>query len=155
MTLDGLKKLVQKIVQQSCQLKNTHTSEKDAPVNYAAVFTQDQEEYESILAAAKQLGLVIEQTPTGPLFKIKPLETVAGCLQLLKIRMPDKTRPERGDADFTVTNFDAFKKKYLGQPGFRLIKREKFEMIELMDTNFEVRSYFSNPPLDQQFGLDK
>lgn len=155
MTPNDIKKLVREIVQQSCQLKDTHTSEKDAPVNYAAVFTQGQEEYETLLAAAKQLGLVIEQTPTGPLFKIKPLETAAGSLQLLKIRMPDKTRPERGDADFTITNYDTFKKKYLGKPGFKLIKRERFEMIEIMDPKFDVRAYFSNPPLDQQLGLDK
>jgi len=155
MTLSGLKKLVQEIVQQSCQLKDAHTTEKDARVNYVAIFAQSQGEYEDLLAAAKQLGLVIEQTPTGPLFEIKPLETVAGGLQLLKIRMPDKTRPERGDADFTVSNYNTFKKKYLGKPGFKLIKRKKFEMIELMDPKFEVRAYFSNPPLDQQFGLNK
>jgi hypothetical protein len=37
---------------------------------------------------------------------------------------------------------------------FSLIKRPEMEMIELMDKNFDVRVYFSNPPPDLQL-LDK
>ena len=81
------------------------------------------------------------------------MKTVAGLLKLLKIRHPDSTRPERGDADFTVTNFVVFKKKYLSKKEFKLIKRKNFEMIELMDPEFDVRAYFSNPPLDKQLNI--
>jgi hypothetical protein len=47
------------------------------------------------------------------LFKIEPLVTVAGNLQILKIRKYDKEHTEWGDADFTIENFDDFKNKYL------------------------------------------
>jgi hypothetical protein len=79
--------------------------------------------------------------------------TTAGRLQLLKLRAPDKSRRERGDADFTVSNYQTFKSKYLNSPGFKLIVRDKFEMIELSDPTFGVLAYFSNPPLDVQLGL--
>jgi hypothetical protein len=38
----------------------------------------------------------------------------------------------------------------LSKEGFKLIEREDFEMIELMDSEFNVRAYFSNPPLDER-----
>lgn len=102
----------------------------------------------------QNIGNVIKETPTGPLFHITPLNTVAGKLQLLKIRKPDATRPELGDADFTVTNYAEFKKKCLSQRGFKLIVRENFEMIELVDPQFNVRAYFSNPPLNEQLKIE-
>jgi len=33
-----------------------------------------------------------------------------------------------------------------------IIEREEMEMIELMDPAFDVRAYFSHPPLDEQLG---
>jgi hypothetical protein len=102
---------------------------------------------------AEKIGKLIKDTPTGPLFNITPLDTKAGKLKLVKIRLPDETRLERGDADFTVRDYSAFKKDCLTKPGFKLISRDSSEMIELMDPNFNVRAYFSNPPLDRQLGL--
>ena len=148
-----IKKLIREIVEQAVDLKNKHTAENDAPVNYAAIFAQSQPEYNELLEVVKEFGSVIKETSTGPLFKINLIATPAGRLQLLKIRQPNKTRPERGDADFTLTDYPSFKKIYLNKPGFKLIERATMEMIELMDKDFKVRAYFSFPPLDQQLGL--
>ncbi len=148
-----LKSIVQLVVQDAAKLKDAHTAEKNAPVSYAAIFAQSKEEYEDLLSAADKLGKIIKQTPTGPLFQITPLETVSGKLQLLKIRLPDATRPERGDADFTVSNYEKFKSAVLSKVGFKLIKREDYEMIELIDKSFNVRAYFCNPPFDELLGL--
>lgn len=150
-----LKALVREIVKQATELKDKHTTEKKARVNYACIFTQSEKEYETLLAVAKQSWNVIEDTPTGPLFHIDPpLETIAGTLKLLKIRFPDKTHPDRGDADFTVSDYPTFKTIHLSKLGFKLmVKHENFEMIELMDPKFNVRAYFSHPPLDQELGL--
>jgi len=147
-----LKSFVQDIVKQAVHLKDKHTTEKDALVNYAAIFTQTEESYKKILELTKQIGEIIKDTPTGPLFKIN-LTTRAGTLRLLKIRSPDKTRTEKGDADFTIKEFDAFKKLSLNKPEFKLITRPTMEMIELMDPAYHVRAYFSNPPLDEQLDL--
>ncbi len=148
-----LKALAQRITKSAKRLKDHHTTEKSAPVNYVCVFSHSQEEFEALSASAHQLGQVVRETATGPLFQISPLKTVAGTLKLLKVRAPDATRPEQGDADFTVADYMQFKKTYLPKPGFKLIERPQMEMIELMDSKFDVRAYFSHPPLDQQLGI--
>jgi hypothetical protein len=153
MDVTTLKQLIEEIVKKANDLKNKHISEKKAPVNYACIFSQSKEQYNNLLVVVQKIGSVIEETPTGPLFHIQPLDTVAGNLRLLKIRKPNTTRPELGDADFTVTNYAKFKKKCLSQKGFKLIVRENFEMIELVDTHFNVRAYFSNPPLNEQLKI--
>lgn len=150
MTKEALQKMIKSIVSQAKELKDKHIEGDNSIVNYAAIFSQDNNEYEDLIEVIKEIGEVILDTKTGPLFKITPLDTVAGSLKLVKIRKPDKSRPERGDADFTVDDYDKFKKEFLDKEGFRLIEREDFEMIELMDSGFNVRAYFSNPPLDEQ-----
>jgi hypothetical protein len=154
MDTDDLKIKVKDIVEKATALKNKHINDKNTPVNYACIFSQSQEEYDELLVVSKKIGKVIEEMPSGVLFQINPLNTVSGVLQILKIRIPDTTRPELGDADFTVQNYPDFKKKYLPKKGWKLIKkREDFEMLELMDSNFNVRVYFSNPPLDEQLNI--
>lgn len=153
MSTEDFKQLIQDIVRKSCELKNKHTTEKSACINYAAVFSQDEKEYNEFYELAKQIGEVIQNTPTGDLFKIEGVDTVSGKLRLLKIRKLDTTRPERGDADFTITDYPTFKSTHLPKSGFKLIERNGFEMIELVDPVFNVRAYFSYPPLDQQLGL--
>ena len=151
--MEVLKKLVKSIVEKATALKNKHVEYKNTPVNYACIFSQRKAEYEELLEATRKIGKVIQETPTGLLFHIEPLQTVSGVLKLLKIRIPDPTRPERGDADFTISNFPEFEKKYLSKPGFKIMKKPNFYMIELMDSDFDVRAYFSNPPLDKQLNL--
>ena len=153
MNVKSLRQFVQEIVKRANTLKDKYTSEKNAPVNYTCIFCQSDEQYNGLVALIQEIGKVVEETPTGPLFHIQPLNTIAGKLRLLKIRKPDTTRHELGDADFTVSNYPEFKKKYLSQKGFKLIVRENFEMIELVDPKFNVRAYFSNPSLDKQLGI--
>ena len=110
---DELGRLLRWIVEQAQKLTDKHTREDTARVNYACIFSQNTEEYDMFIRSANKMGKVIRDTPTGPLFNIKPLETKAGKLRLIKIRLPDKTRPERGDADFTVSDYSTFKKSAL------------------------------------------
>ncbi len=154
MDVQDLKAMVQEIIEQARLLKDKHTDQKNVPVNYACIFSQSKKEYEELLEVSRKIGKIIEEMTSGVLFQISPLKTESGTLKLLKIRIPDVTRPERGDADFTVSNYPDFKKKYLPKNGFSLIKkREDFEMLELMDPEFHVRVYFSDPPLDVQLGI--
>jgi hypothetical protein len=153
MDTEELKAKVKNIVEKAAALKNKYIDDENAPVNYACIFSQSKEEYDGLIEAAQKIGKVVKETPTGLLFQIEPLQTISGVLKLLKIRLPDFTRPELGDADFTVSNFADFKKKYLSEDGFKLIERTDFEMVELMDSEFDVRVYFSNPPLDKQLSI--
>lgn len=148
-----MKNLVKEIVKKACFLKDKYTDQKEAPVSYVAIFCQNDKEYEEFTKIVKTFSSVINETPTGFHYKIDPLNTVSGELRILKIRKPDKTRPERGDADFNAIDYEEFKKKYLSLEGFKLIKREDHEMIELMEKGFDVRVYFSNPPMDKLLGI--
>lgn len=152
MDTEDLENIAKDIVTQAHALMRKFVSDQ-APVNYACIFCQNDEEYALFLDLARQIGKVVQETKAGPIFQIDPLPTVAGNLRLLKIRNPDPTRPERGDADFTLSNYDEFKKKYLCQKGFSLIDKGNFEMIEVIHPDFPVRVYFSNPPLDKQLGI--
>jgi hypothetical protein len=145
--------MIKQIAEQCTVLKNKHTKEKNAPISYVCIFSQSEDEYNELLLAAGEMGGVVDETPTGPLFKINPIETVSGRLKLLKIRIPDKTRPERGDSDFKVSNYPDFKRAYLNKNGFKLVVRPNFEMIELMDPEFNVRVYFPDKPLDEERGI--
>ena len=153
MKIDNLKKLVKSIVEEATKLKNKHIDYPNININYACIFSQSESEYQDLLRTSQKIGTIIKETPSGFLFYISSLKTTSGILKLLKIRFPDPTRPERGDADFTIPNFVEFEKKYLSRKGFKIMKKETFYMIELMDSEFDVRVYFSNPPLDVQLNI--
>ena len=148
-----MKSKVQLIVKRADALKEEYLGKINTPVNYACIFSQSKEEFDLLTQLAGKIGKVVKETPTGSLYQIEPLPTVAGNLQLLKIRIPDPTRTELGDADFTVANFPGFEKKYLPLPQFKRMNKPDFYMIELLDLKYDVRAYFSNPPLDKQLGI--
>jgi hypothetical protein len=154
MNPEDMKIKVKIIVEKAAALKDKHIDDKNTPVNYACIFSQSKVEYDELLEAARKIGKAVEEMPSGILFQIEPLQTASGILKLLKIRIPDPTRPEMGDADFTVPDYPEFKRRYLHKAGWKLIKkREDFEMLELMDPDFDVRAYFSDPPLDKQLNI--
>jgi len=147
MTIENLKNLALEIVGEAQRLSTSRTSEGKAPVNYACVFAQSEGEYEELVNIARQMGTEVQETAMGPVFLIAPISTVAGELELLKIRRPDSKRRQRGDADFTVADYEKFKKTYWGRPGFGIIKRQEMEMIELIDPAYNAIAYFSHPTL--------
>ena len=143
------------VIPKTLELNKAYIVE-NGDINYSAIFCQSDEEYKRLIAEAQSIGNILKDTPTGPLFKLhKPIKTSAGMLKVLKIRHTDKTRPQRGDADFTIEDYEAFKKRYTSDSEhFSVISRENFEMIELRDQRFSVLSYFSNIPITAQFGLE-
>lgn len=153
MNKEQLIALVKEIVLKASELKNRYPDAIDAPVNYACIFTHSDEEFFQLSVLASELGTVIKDTPTGPLFHIQPLKTCAGILKLLKIRKHDEAHKDLGDADFTLSDYLKFKAEHLDQEGFKLMVRPDMEMIELMDKNYPTRAYFSYPPLDKQLDI--
>ncbi|MFA6096066.1 MAG: hypothetical protein WC788_00380 [Candidatus Paceibacterota bacterium] len=148
--------ILEYIIPRTIELNKIHILDESTKVNYSAIFCQSRAEYEALNREASELGDVVEDNSTGPLYKFyKPLQTLAGPLWLLKVRKPDPARLERGDADFTLRDYNSFKEKYLkDDEHFKLIDRVNFEMIELKDSKFDVLSYFSNIPLTIQLGTE-
>jgi hypothetical protein len=141
--------LVSGIVQQANQMKAAHTEGAASKVSYCAIFTHSDDEFNSLNEVIARKGSLAEQTATGPVYVVPPINTEAGALEIVKVRKPDPTRTQRGDADFALVDYETFKSRYLSQPGFKLIERAEFEMIELMDSAFNARAYFSHPPVEE------
>ncbi|MFH1207533.1 MAG: hypothetical protein V1668_02915 [Patescibacteria group bacterium] len=149
------KQLVSNIVQRAMELKNSHTKEWKAVVNYSCIFTHSDEEYQLMDKEVATLGSVAKEAKMGNVFLLhEAIETAAGPLRIVKVRKPDPKRPEQGDADFTLADYPAFKAAHLKEPGFKLITRPDMEMIELKDTKFDVLAYFSHPTLGEVIGVD-
>ncbi|MCL2439092.1 MAG: hypothetical protein FWD15_01115 [Alphaproteobacteria bacterium] len=142
-----LKPLILEIVKKCLALKDKTVGEPDAILSWVCIFAQDETSYVNMDAEAASIGRVVDDTPSGKVYEIPPLDTPAGILHILKIRKLDITRPELGDCDFTLADYTKFKHDYLGKPSFKLIERGNAEMIELMEEGGDVRVYFSNPPV--------
>ncbi|KKQ74347.1 MAG: hypothetical protein US96_C0034G0008 [Candidatus Woesebacteria bacterium GW2011_GWB1_38_5b] len=153
MTSSEFFKIIEYITQNCRDLKNKYISE-DLKIDYVCIFSKSQKEFDELLKFASSIGELAEQTKTGPVFKLNNSpDTIIGKPKMLKIRIPDKTRLERGDVDFN-TDYENFKKKYLDNKRFTLIKRDNFEMLELRDNSFDVLVYFSSIPLSEQLGVN-
>lgn len=153
MTEDEINKIINFLIVECVKLRNKYITEENPVADYICIFSHSQSEYEELLKIAEKLGWVVDETPTGPVFAFnnRPI-TIAGSPKILKVRKPDETRPQRGDVDFN-TNYEVFKRKYLDNKNFSLIKRVGSEMIELKDNQFNVLAYFSNVPPSKQLGI--
>ncbi|MBI3955952.1 hypothetical protein HY339_01705 [Candidatus Gottesmanbacteria bacterium] len=141
------------IVDRTTELKNKITNTSTAPVEFACVFCQGEEEYQEFTHAIETVGKIVEETPSGYTYLLNDsIPTQAGPLRLIEIRKPDNERTERGDADFN-TDYKTFKKRYQRNPGFEFVKRETFEMLRLSRPNFDVMACFSNIPKSKILGI--
>jgi len=150
MPITELQQIVQEIVREATELKNKYTDAINARVNYACIFSYSEQEFKSLVNLAKENGKIVKETSAGPIFRIPTLSTVSGSLKLLKIRKPDKSKHQKGYADFTIKDFSKFKKKYLQNKNFHLFTRPGYEIIGIKNSNANVSTYFANPPLDEQ-----
>lgn len=141
------------IVTRSVELKNTYTTELNAPVEFACIFCRSEEEYLEFTREIETLGSIVETTPSGYTYLLsEPVATVAGPLRLVKIRRPDPKRHQRGDADFN-TDYEEFKKRYGGDPKFERVIRPTFEMLRLSEPDFDVMACFSSIPKSKELGI--
>lgn len=139
--------IVNQIVSDSQKVIAKNLNDEKLDLDYVAIFSQSESEFDNLMSKIKHLGTVAEDTKTGQTFLLKtPISTPVGPLSLIKIRIPDSTRTQRGDTDFR-SDFNLLKNKYQNLPNFKLIDRGEYQMLELIDPVFNVRVYFSSVPL--------
>ena len=148
-----MENLIKNIVKKAELLKDKYTDQKNIPVYYVCIFCQTDDEYRNFTEEAYKMGKKIQERQNSLLFRITPIETSAGKLEILRVRQPDEKFPERGDADFIVNDYQSFKEKYSNQSGFKIIPRDNSEMIELYKEGENVRVYFSSPELIKSLSL--
>lgn len=141
------------VVQQAIELRDLHIDAFQGHVSYCCIFCQSELQYHELRTEFENAAKLAKTTETGPVFVCSPIPTAAGELRIIKIRKPDSTRTELGDADFATRDYVNFKTAHLGESGFKLIERSDFEMLELVDPDYSVRCYFSNPPVEQHPGV--
>lgn len=123
MNKKAVEKIVKDIVNQSTLLKNKYLENDKSPIDWVCIFSQSELENKEFNKTVKSFGKVIQETETGPIYKLdQSIKTNAGRLLVLKIRKPDKKRPQRGDGDYRVGDFKSLKRKYLSKRQFSLIK---------------------------------
>jgi hypothetical protein len=152
-SLDSAIDLVARIVAAAADLKNRATDQANAPVSWCCIFTQNEADYYDLVSLFSELGTLANDTKSGPVYVVPPIPTIAGPVRVVKVRRPDPTKPELGDADFRIEPYEPFWLKYQDVPGFKVIERDAFVMIELMEPGSNVRVYFSNPPVEEHDGI--
>lgn len=146
--------IINEIVDEGERVKKKYLEEETGHVDYLGIFCKDEKEKNDLLSLMKTEGEFIQDTPTGPHYKLKRLVlTKSGSVVIIKVRNKDPRKPYRGAPDFLVDDYDSFKKKYLGRKDFNLIDREAFEMIEIWDPDADVLVYFKNIPMVQVLGI--
>lgn len=152
MHIKTVEQLAQYITDQGIIAVREYTNLKDVVIDYLAIFAKDNEEYTVLNQTAAVHGKVVDKamSHTGNTYYLtKPVQTKAGMLQILKIRKPDKTRPQRGAPDFQVENYTFFKENHLYTSGnFTLMVRKDYEMIELKGE--DVLVYFPSRTFEQR-----
>lgn len=150
--MKSLDETIQYIIQEGTKLRDKYVPDILMTIDYVCIFSQTDREFDFYNKETSKLGRIAEKTPTGDVYVLDEKYRDKYGTRLIKIRVIDKTRPQRGDVDFAVSDYNKYKPKLTKLP-VNLIKREKYEMIELIDPNFDVILYFSNPPLSKVLKL--
>jgi len=156
MNNEELKKIVTYLVKQGLDTIENNTDENQAVIDYVSIFSKDDNEFKNLELVAETMGVQVdkENIKTGKTYLLnEPIETPAGNLKLVKIRIPDATRPQRGAPDFKIQNYQQFKEKYLQSSGnFTLMTRKDYEMIEIKGV--DVLVYVPSKTLgERMYGL--
>lgn len=139
-----MEKLIQNIVKEAELLKDKYTDQKNVQVYYACIFCQTDDEYKNFTKEAYKIGKKIEERPNSLLFKISPIETSAGKLEILRVRQPDEKFKERGDADFVVDK-DEFEKIRNSKmtKGIKILDRPDIGMFGFSSSDFDVLPFLT------------
>lgn len=112
------------------------------PIKSLTIFSHSQPEYELLTQILADMGKSYNFN-NGPRVELyEPLIVENNRISHLRIRKPDPDRPQVGCNDFE-TDYNAFKSECLSKhpDNLHLIIRPEYEMIELLDPEFDVLAY--------------
>ena len=152
MDITTFTQLITYIVDHGIQTMYENTDVKEFTVDYCAIFSRNEDEYNVLFDFCKQIGKEIDKqyNKTGHTFLLdNGIKTSTGVLQNIKIRKHDQTRPQRGAPDFMVSDYQSFKEAYLHTSGnFTLLVRKEYEMIEVK--GIDVLVYIPNKSMQER-----
>lgn len=125
--------------------------DEELVLDFVDIFPVSKEERKELTSEIQNIGKEISRTETGEIYLLnEPIKTKFGQPRLVKIRIYDENKKQRGAPDFKV-DYEQFKKKYLGRESFHFIERPDYEMIELSSDN--VLIYFPNETLSESLDI--
>lgn len=148
-----MEEVVKFVIDEGTALKDKYVKDIPMSLDYVCIFCQNQKELQEFTAKVEKLGKVVKETETGNLYLINEKYPDENGTKIIKVRIPDETKKERGDLDFCIDDYGRYKEELLKLDCSKLIVRQDSEMIELMDKDFNARVYFSNPPVRKQLNL--
>lgn len=149
METENISKVVSSVASKSSRLIEK-TLGKRLPIAYLTIFAHGASEYDDLTKQAGELGGRSEANNGLNFLFRKPIETEAGTVSLIRVRQPDPYRSQIGCADFTIENYEEFKRIELPKhpKNMRVIERPDFEMIEFFDLEKnDVLAYIVSKPI--------
>ncbi|MDO8622590.1 MAG: hypothetical protein Q7R80_05150 [bacterium] len=113
------------------------------PISSLTIFAHYPDEFEYMKGAILALG-TLRDANNGPRVLLStPMQVADNLIQCVRIRHPDPYRSQVGCGDLVVRDYQEFKKQYLRERShhLRLIERERYEMIEFFDPDYDVFAY--------------
>lgn len=150
----GLAEKIKNIVVEAHNIVELKFPGEGMQLDYVAIFTQSNDEYDFYCQEADQVGSVVLEQENGITFKINPIITIDGEVTFLKVRKPDGKKEVVGAADYRVTNYEMFK----GMHNELDIKTsaDGVEILEVFDSERpEVLVYIPSRPFSEDYSGDK
>jgi len=146
-----IKKIILEIIDEANLIIKKRINE-NLLIDLVDIFPKDKNEKEKLTKEIQKISKKISSTNTGNIYYLdNSILTKFGPLSLIKIRIVDKNKTQRGAPDFKVKNYSNFKKKYLNKKGFKLIIRKDYEMLEFQGKNLLI--YFPNETLSESLEI--
>ncbi|MBE5736085.1 MAG: hypothetical protein E7356_01835 [Clostridiales bacterium] len=118
-------------------------------MDFVDIFPRSEVERIKLNNEAIKLGVVIEKTDRGVVYKLNnPIKTILGEILLVKIRKYDSSRLSwEGAGDFIVDDFEKFKEKHKDSPNCKFVVGQTYIAIEIKTEN--SLSYVMDIPTSQ------
>jgi hypothetical protein len=116
---------------------------KKLPIESLTIFSHYPKEYEQLVKIINKIGKPYNENNGLRVALNKPIKIGNNAIKYLRIRIPDPYRAQVGCNDFKVSDYESFKKDFFAEKSsnMRIIKREKYEMIEFFHPDFDVLAY--------------
>lgn len=139
-----------KIVAESQAILSDYEILQFSPVlDYVDIFPQNEEEHFALAAEIETLGKPVFKTSTGTTYKLfKPVDTVQGPLELIRVRIYDETRTAfLGHPDYAIAEYEKAKEFLLQKENVGMLTRPDYDLIEVWDPKYKVLLYIPSVPL--------
>lgn len=146
-TKEKLLEAIEYVNQASTELFHKITGEH-ASITSVTIFAHYPEEFEKLKELQALMGEFVGDT-LGPRVSLyEPIRVGDNTVTHLRIRQPDPYHGHVGSNDYDISDYRAFKEKFLvAQPNnLRLLVRAEYELIEFWDPDFDVIGYVLSDP---------